>query len=404
MSSRALPMRLVQLACLAVFLAAAGWAWTLALPTLVQRGCWLGEWPFEQGCPDWPTSKDPQAKAEVFIEHLQHNVGDGRAYARLAGILWTNQDPRLAAALPHVRQLAPYHPTVLGVTANSAVAAQDWPTAAQALTTMVDRNQPEAVKPLVDLMVYPATQEAVLAQVQPGRRWLDVALANLSPQVPPMQVQAFVAKGTEVGILNPQTALAMVDRLKNSGDWIDAYTLWVGSRGKVPEGLFNGGFDQRSIRRGFDWEWPDLPPSGNRGMRVLQVSASPRRGSMLEIEMSGRAALPQPMVSQVVMMPSARYRFRGSYMSDRVQTVDGLVWALRCANGGERFAQTAPIRDTQRKWQTFDLSLTVPPTCGGSARLQLEAASPGEARAGMAGIVAFDDFELKATDAEGTGG
>lgn len=399
-----LPQRWAPAAWLVLCLGVAVWVWTLALPKLIERGCWLGEWPFEEGCPDFPSSKDPQATAEVFIEHIRRNPGDGRAYARLVGILWANKDPRLPAVLPFAQQFAPYHPTVLGVTANSALAAKDWAGAAAALTVMVERGQPEAMKPLTDLMVYPPTQAAVLAQVQPGRRWLDAALANVPPQVPPMQVQAFISQGAQAGILKPQTALAMVDRLKQSGDWIDAYTLWVGSRGKVPEGLFNGGFDQRSIRRGFDWEWPDLPPSGNPGMRVVQTSASPRKGSMLEIEMSGRAALPQPMVSQAVVLLAPQYRLRGSYMAERMRTTDGLVWALRCASGGERFAQSPAIKDTERKWVDIDITFTVPPQCGAAARLALEAASTGEAGAGMAGIVAFDDFDLQPVDAEGPRG
>lgn len=374
------------------------WVASLAWPAQIERGCWVGEWPFEAGCPDWPTSKSPEATAQTFIDHLQRNPGDGQAYARLVGIMWRQNDPRLAKVLPVARKFAPYHPTVLGVQANTALAAKDWSSAAEALTLMVDRGQAEALKPMLDLMVYPATQPAMLAQVQPGRRWLDVALNSLSPQVPPIQVQAFVSEGVQVGILKQQTALSLVDRMKQNGEWIDAYSLWVAALGKVPEGLFNGGFDRRSKRRGFDWEWPELPPSGNPGMRVIQTSASPRPGMLLEIEMSGRAALPQPMLSQVAVLLAGTYRFTGTYTADRLVTTDGLVWAFRCANGGERFAQTQALKDTQRKWSGFDVTLTVPPKCGAAVRVQLEAASPGEAKAGMAGVVSFDDLELKALE------
>lgn len=383
-----------MLGCLAL----ACWIASLAWPSQIERGCWLGEWPFEEGCPDWPTSKSPEAPAQVFIDHLRRNPGDGQAYARLMGIMWREKDPRLATVLPTAKQFAPYHPTMLGVLANSSLAAKDWASAAEALTLMVERGQPEAMKPLVELMAFPPTQPALLAQVQPGRRWLDAALNGLGPQVLPSQVQAFVSQGAQAGIVKPQTALALVDRMKQSGEWTDAYGLWVAALGKVPEGLFNGGFDQRSKRRGFDWEWPELPPSGNPGMRVLQVSASPRPGMLLEIEMSGRAALPQPMLSQLVILLGPRYKLTGSYMADRLVTTDGLVWAFRCADGGERFAQTPALKDTRRKWSSFDVTLTVPPKCGAAVRVQLEAASPGEAKAGMAGVVSFDDLELKALE------
>ncbi len=122
---------------------------------------------------------------------------------------------------------------------------------------------------------------------------------------------------------------------------------------------------------------------------------------MMELEMIDRAALPQPMLSQTLVLLGKRYHLSGSYMSDRLRMTDGLAWVMRCADGGDRWAQTAALKDTQRKWASFDLDLTVPPQCGGAVKLQLEAASPGEARAGMAGLMYFDDFALKPIAAEG---
>lgn len=383
-------------------LAFAVWAW--AVPMQIQRACWLGEWPFEEGCPDHPNGKDPSNTAAVYIKHLERNVGDGRAYARLVGAMYREKDPRLAAVLPYAIKFAPHEPMVLGVRASLALEAKDWAGAADALTTMVSRGHSEAIQLLTALMVTPESQPAVLAIVKNDARWLDTVLGALDPKVPPTSVISLISEGARLGLLNPETSLAMIDRLKLSSDWIDAYNVWVTTREKVPDGLFNGGFDQRSLRRGFDWEWPQANPSASTGMRVAQVSASPRPGSMIEIEMTGRAALPQPMISQVALLLAPRYRFKGSYSSDRLQTVDGLVWAFRCADGGDRFAQTPTLKDTQRKWLNFDIPVTVPPQCRGAVRVQLEASSPGEAKAGMAGLISFDDFDLKPDDLAGTRG
>ncbi len=196
-------------------------------------------------------------------------------------------------------------------------------------------------------------------------------------------------------MLRPDTVLTMVDRLKQDNNWLDAYALWVAARGKVPEGLYNPGFDRHSLRRGFDWVWPEQP-TGRLGMRVSQVSATPRDGLMVEIEMTGRAALPQPMLSQPLLLLGDRYRLRGRYMSDRLRTDEGLVWALRCAGGGDRVAQTAPLKDTAAQMgQRSTPRCASRRSAAASCKLQLETAAAWEANAGMAGVVYFDDLELE---------
>ncbi len=123
---------------------------------------------------------------------------------------------------------------------------------------MVERGHGNvARKPLAALMLTPEAQDAVLATLTPETRWLDGMLASLDPKVPVVLMQPYVSQGSQLGILDPATVLAMIERLQRDGNWLDAYTLWVSLRGKVPEGLFNPGFDQRSIRRAFDWYWPE---------------------------------------------------------------------------------------------------------------------------------------------------
>ncbi|MBK7720605.1 MAG: hypothetical protein IPJ36_19455 [Simplicispira sp.] len=56
--------------------------------------------------------------------------------------------------------------------------------------------------------------------------------------------------------------------------------------------------------------------------------------------------------------------------------------------------------ETQKQWQSFDLNFEMPAECEGAARLQLEATANWEARAGMAGVMYFDDFELRQRAAE----
>jgi hypothetical protein len=102
------------------------------------------------------------------------------------------------------------------------------------------------------------------------------------------------------------------------------------------------------------------------------------------------------MVSQVVWLPGERYRLRARFMTDALRTREGVVWALRCAQGGERWASSEPMRDTLRRWGDVSLDFEVPEQCAGAVRLQLEPQAAWEARAGMTGSLYFDQMAIEA--------
>ena len=386
-----LPVELWLLLWLCVA-AVVGWhAW----PQQLERGCWMGEWPFENGCDKWAAVASRDATPELYQQQVEANVGDSRAYANLVRAWWMKDDPRALELLAPARQIAPFDAAILAVQAASSLQQGDLGVAARTLVEMVERGSVEAHQPLMALMLEPTTQDAVLEQLNANSRWLDVMLASIDPKAPPSLLQRFVSKGHALGILRVNTVLNMVERLKRSGDWMDAYTLWVSAVQKVDKDLNNPGFDQRSLRRGFDWEWQQQP-SNKQGVRISQIPASPREGSMLEVELTGRAALPQAMVGQTLLLLGDSYQLRGRYMSDRMRSKQGLAWVLRCGNGGNRWAQTRDLLETQRQWQNFELKFKVPEECNGVVRLNLEASAPWEARAGISGIMYFDDFELTA--------
>jgi hypothetical protein len=369
--------------------------WQVAVPDLWQRACWLGEWPVEQGCEAHAFRHHPEARPEVFSAHLQEHVGDAHAWAALTQALWERQDPALDAALDVATALAPFHSTVLLARTDLALQRSDWPVAAQTLVALVERGFAPARPSLQALMQHPEGQPEVLAQVRPDTRWLDAVLAQLDAATHPATVLPFVDVGLQHGVLKPGTLLVMVDRLKQKNQWADAHTLWVTQRGQVPAGLYNGDFESRALRRGFDWEWPQQA-SGKAGLRVQQVSASPDPGFLLQVDLTGRGALPVPMVSQVVWLPGERYRLRARFMTDALRTREGVVWALRCAQGGERWASSEPMRDTLRRWGDVTLDFEVPEECAGAVRLQLEPQAAWEARAGMTGSLYFDQMAIEA--------
>lgn len=393
--------RLARATWIALWLALAGvlcvWAW----PQQIERGCWLAEWPFEQGCSDYSSGKLETTTPTQQIAHLERNIGDGRAFLWLTANLAGQNDDLATPLLPWLQKLAPHDDQALTLQASASLRNEDYASAAKALTLLVERGEANAREPLVALMLEPTTQDFVRAELTPQSRWLDPVLASLGAQVPVDALQAFVSEGWTLGVLRPTTVLGQIERLKRDGYWLDAYSLWVSLLGQVHDGLYNPGFDRRASLRGFDWTWPQQR-AGKVGVQVAQVSAAPRPGNMLQVEMTGRAALPQALVSQPVVLLGNRFRLTGRYMSDRLRSREGLVWALRCAAGGERFAQTDALEETQKGWRNFELDFEMPAECEGAARLQLEATAAWEARAGIAGVMYFDDFELRPRAAEGS--
>ena len=356
----------------------------------------MQEWPFENGCPEYAGAGIPGQPSEVYQQHLQNNVGDSRALGWLTGAFWAEEDPQVTELLPWAKQIAPNQSSVLFVVAESELRAQNWEGAAKALINLLEQGHNQARPVLASLMAgSEETAQAVLNQLTKESNWLDGLLATLGKDVPANALQPFISTGRELGLLKPTTVLALVDRLKRDRNWLDAYTLWVAWRGEVPLGIYNGSFDRPVMRRGFDWEWVTQPVS-RQGFRVDQVPASSKAGWALEVSLTGRASLPQSIVSQALLLPGPRYRLRGQVMVDRLNAKEGLVWALRCAAGGERWAQTAPMLDAQRSWAPFSIEFQPPPECGAAVRLQLEATAAWEGRAGMVGTVYFDDMVIEA--------
>ena len=239
---------------LGLMLLMGSWYVQKAVPDLWQRACWLGEWPFEQGCETQVFRNDPEALPEAFAQHLQAHVGDAHAWTGLTAALWLREDPSTSEALQAAQLLAPYNTVVLLARADKALNTRDWPTAAQTLVALVERGHAPARPSLQALMLHPEGQRAVLDQVQPGQQWLDALLASLPPETHPAQVLPLVELGMQLSLLKPGTVLGLVDRLKRVNHFADAYTLWVAQRGQVPLGVFNGDFETRALRRAFDWQ------------------------------------------------------------------------------------------------------------------------------------------------------
>ncbi|MFY7906392.1 MAG: hypothetical protein ACOVO0_09660, partial [Burkholderiaceae bacterium] len=288
----------------------------------------------------------------------------------------------------------PYHTDLLKLETVAAHRANDPQRLATALVHLAERGVTEAHAPLLAMMHSPELQGHVLALLTPETRWLNTLFSQPGPTLGPAALTPFVAEGLKLGILKPATVLALVEHLKKVGLPIDAYALWMNLKGQVAEGLFNKGFDQRSHQKGFDWIWAQPTANALVGSRVAQVSATPRAGQMLEVNLTGKTGLPPVLVQQTLVLLQNRYRLSIGVQSDNLKSEEGLVWALYCAGGDSRWAHTVPLLSTQGAWRTFNLDFEVPGECGGVVDLRLEPMAKWEIKGGMTGTVHFDDFDL----------
>ena len=381
---------------LAICLACAACLWFALYPYQLNRGCWIGEWPFEQGCNTGrPTGFLATEPEDVYASHLRSNPGNSLAYTWLALHRWKSNEngsdsqKSIEAAL----KVAPHDVQILTVYTNNSLKAQHWQEAAMSLIKLVELGHEEANAPLLDLLTTEASQSSVLALITKESVWLDRLLRNANAKFPVDRLLPVFNHGRRLGLVSAETTIHVIDRLQSAGRWLDAYSLWVMYQGRLKEGLFNDGFDFPVSQKAFDWKWLQSKEA-QKGMIVRQISAYPKSGMLLELELVGRSEIFLPMVSQHVILLGDDYVFRGRYLTDKLQINDGLSWKFSCASGGGPWAQTDALQDTKKHWQTFELKFKVPATCRAAVLLGLETKSRGEARVGISGLVQFDELSL----------
>jgi hypothetical protein len=116
--------------------------------------------------------------------------------------------------------------------------------------------------------------------------------------------------------------------LKASGNWLDAYGLWVMLHNKEVPLLYNPGFDQPLQPDGFDWEYSTARRS-RAGYRAEIVPIT-KRGLVLDVDFTGRTFV-APVVRQILFPPPGTYIFRGEYMVTKLRSEGGLAWTVAAA-------------------------------------------------------------------------
>jgi hypothetical protein len=367
--------------------AAAVVIFSFALSSHLRSACMERDTPYLPLCADPPT--DQEAIRTELRDRLARNPGASYDWVKL---LMNSPSPDAGAVLPGAVLAAPHNAIV--AREQAAQALQEGRTE-QGIAMLVEilRNgpSPEAANVLAQVAAVPAGIALLRPHLGTAARWLPQVLrASQALKQPPGDMLSLVAAAQDS--LPDETRQNYMRMLKASGQWLDAYGLWVSYHKESVPLLYNGGFDQPIEADGFDWEFTNVPRS-RAGMMVGQEAVA-RRGLVLDIEFTGRS-FAAPIVRQYLFLPPGGYHLQGEYVAPKLRAEEGLSWSVQCMAGRKQvLGRSAALHETGGVWKQLEFDFTVPPDCGAVASLQLDPTAAYEATTGFRGHVAFDAFSL----------
>lgn len=393
----------VTLAWLLLAVLASLWLGYQALKANLQHACREAQWPGFVRCEVASESltqpEQVQRELTQLRKRVQDNPGDAWAMAEMARLTSLPDEllgQRGAIILEAAALLAPNRTEILEQQMVRALARQDWTQSVPKLVLLATRHgDSEATRTLARLLSLAPQDADLTAALQSALKqdthWLDKALLAMPAEKLPMAaVMPLVSTAALAGQLKPATGLVVIRQLKLENRWLDAHAIWLQLWKRPLDLLFNGGFEQRFVKHGFDWEVSD-ESNPRAGVQIERVGRG-ERGQVLQLRFTGRP-LRLPIVHQDLMLPPGTYQLEGDYQSAELRSEAGLVWVLTCADSARELARTAPIGTTGREWRTLGLRLVVPGDCSG-AILALQPQTAFEARTGLRGDMLFDRMRL----------
>lgn len=357
----------------------------------VQRACTVMDTPYLPLCP--VAAPDAAATQNQLRQRIEASPGDAWAWTRL---LVASGSAPPDGVIQAASVVAPNHKNVLRWRAAKALEQGDHAKGVEVLVQMVAmRGDGDAAKVLARIAQTPEGIALLRPHLGTARKWLPGVLAQMSaPALPPGRALPLVAAALEAGTMPEDARRAYMRSLKSSGQWLDAYGLWLSHHKDAVPLLYNAGFDQPLELDGFDWEFTPVLRS-RTGVAISQASVA-RRGLILELEFTGRA-FTAPILRQHVFFPPGSYRLGGDYAS-KLRSEGGLTWNVACTFGNQQVVGSSPpLPDTGGSWRRFQFDFTVPGDCGPVATLQLVPTATYEAAAGTRGQFSLDAFSLART-------
>lgn len=384
----AVPPRTRWLLVLAAGVAAAA-VFLLGVSAHLRSACIEQDTPYLPLCDAPPP---PEEQRQELRERIARNPGDSLAWTRLLVAEGADDGDTV---LPGAALAAPNNHNVARWQAAQALRQGRIEDAATLLVRILShRSSPDSAKVLAQLAAGPQGPVLLRPHLATAAAWLpQVIAASTALKQSPADLLPVVVAAVEQKGLPPAARQRYMRSLKMSGQWLDAYGLWLALHKDSVPLLYNGSFDQPFEVDGFDWEFPNDGPRSRAGT-VLQQDAAARRGLVLDVEFTGRR-FSTPILRQFVFLAPGTYRVRGDYMAPKLRTEEGLVWRVQCTGGSRPFVGSSPpLRQTGGIWKTVEFEFTVPDDCGPVASVQLDPAGAYEAATGMKGHIAFDGFSL----------
>ena len=359
----------------------------------LRYGCVVNDTPYLPLCSE-PAADAEQTRAQLR-ERIYRNPGDAWAWSAM---IPAEGDEARQVFLQAATQLAPNTAAVLRWRVAAALEREQLNEAVALLLQLLQhRKSNEAARVLAQIATLPEGHSLLQPHLKDAPRWLPRVVESIQEQkLPPGGVLPLVVEAARADVLPAPTRRLYMQLLRRSGQWLDAYGLWVVLHKRGVPLLYNGSFDQEFVADGFDWEFTFVTRS--RAGVIVEQQPVAKRGLVLSLDFTGRRFAPS-ILRQLVFTPPGSYRLEGQYMASKLRTEGGLSWTVLCsANQSFLPARSDAIRDSGGMWRPMEFEFTIPPDCGPIATLQLEPLHKYEATAGMKGHVELDGLTLSRVD------
>jgi hypothetical protein len=347
-------------------------------------------------------AKSPHAIGENLIKANPANAGAMLMLAHLH-----EQESGAVRAGPFFERaflLAPRDKIVMSEVALARIRQMRWNEGLDLLGKMVDLyplTQETAFRAMTILYADAPHLAAWKQFVAEKPEWLGSFIYEACMRIEdPVAMLPMVIERIRSGQFIDKEVNCVIERLKFSGEWRQAYQLWLNvipkARLDAVGSIFNGGFEFPTTGRHFDWQLPVEDASIVGYQADFRPVAGASGQSAMRVEYSGRAQLGVPVAQHLSLLPG-KYQLSGRAMVESRALGRGALWAVRCMNKGEStlppLATTATFSDPS-PWHDFSAELTVPPAdCPGQV-LRLEAVSGQLLRQ----VLWFDDLRLRRLD------
>jgi len=188
---------------------------------------------------------------------------------------------------------------------------------------------------------------------------------------------------------------AYVNRLLKEELWQDAYFIWLSGlteKQLTLSGLiYDGGFESNESNTGFDWMIDSSPT-----FKIEKTPVTGMKGQKaLHLILYDRTRIHFSHITQRMLLSPGYYQSTLRVRVDRLQTIEGLRWRVRCINSTNTLlGESSPIKE-RSIWTELNFNFQVPAENCPVQIYRLEASSPYSQNHLFKGSLWFDDLQIR---------